>query len=58
MAYDINCPHCGYGHNVEDFDGVEGVIGEHKIKCELCKKPFTVEVYTIFEYFEKKDKEE
>jgi transcription elongation factor Elf1 len=54
MAYDLDCPHCGYGHNADEFENVEGEIGEHIVICKMCKKEFVVEVQTIFNYWGRK----
>jgi hypothetical protein len=57
MAYDINCPHCGYGYTPEELFKTNQLnkAGTFKANCRtLCKKDFEIEVVPSFNYFENK----
>lgn len=58
MAYDINCPYCGYGYNPDDLLGEEdlGRVGEFKVNCkDICKKDFIIEAHPAITYWERKE---
>lgn len=57
MAYDIECPHCGYGYTPKELLQANelGKAGTFKANCKtLCKKDFVIEVVPSFNYFESK----
>ncbi len=52
MAYDFNCPYCGFGHNGEDelHEDDWNNIGEFDCTCRCCKKSFIIEAHATIYY--------
>lgn len=52
MAYDFNCPYCGFGHNIEDevHDDYWNSVGEFDCTCRNCKKDFFIEAEATIYY--------
>lgn len=46
MAYDFECPHCGYGMNADETAGIDtddDPIGKFDVTCKNCNKEMIVE---------------
>ncbi|WP_407410697.1 hypothetical protein [Acinetobacter sp.] len=52
--YDFHCPFCSWGMDREDINDQvheDDHVGEWEVKCNHCKKDFTLEAQPSIDYF-------